>query len=133
MTCCSTNASKLPAVVAGPIAPPAGAVASPKVHVHLHVPDLRDAVAFYRAFFGSNPVKLKPGYAKFLPIWSPLNLALGTLLREPRHGRQPHRHPARKPSGRPGSSSARQGCRIAGARGDGSHLLSCEPGQVLGN
>jgi catechol 2,3-dioxygenase-like lactoylglutathione lyase family enzyme len=76
MACCPPNSSTNPAPVAEATAPPTGSIAAPKAHVHLHVPDLAKAVAFYRAFFGSNPVKTKPGYAKFLPIWGPLNLAL---------------------------------------------------------
>jgi lactoylglutathione lyase len=47
-----------------------------KVHIHMHVSDLDKSRAFYRAFFGSPPVKEKPGYAKFLPEWGPVNLAL---------------------------------------------------------
>jgi len=46
------------------------------VHIHLHVPDLTASVVFYRAFFGCDPVKTKDGYAKFLPTWAPVNLAL---------------------------------------------------------
>jgi catechol 2,3-dioxygenase-like lactoylglutathione lyase family enzyme len=46
------------------------------MHVHLHTPDLERAIAFYRAFLGTDPVKQKPGYAKFLPAWAPVNLAL---------------------------------------------------------
>ena len=74
MACCSPNSNSKPLAVAEE-APPT-ATASPKAHIHLHVPNLTEAIAFYRAFFGSNPVKAKPGYAKFLPIWSPVNLAL---------------------------------------------------------
>jgi catechol 2,3-dioxygenase-like lactoylglutathione lyase family enzyme len=47
-----------------------------KVHVHMHVSDLVKSREFYRAFFGTAPVKEKPGYAKFLPAWGPVNLAL---------------------------------------------------------
>ena len=49
---------------------------SAKVHIHMHVSDLAKSRAFYRAFFGAEPVKEKPGYAKFLPEWGPVNLAL---------------------------------------------------------
>ncbi len=52
------------------------AIASPKVHIHLHVRDLAASVNFYRALFGTDPIKLLPGYAKFLPSWGPVNLAL---------------------------------------------------------
>jgi lactoylglutathione lyase len=47
-----------------------------KVHVHMHVSDLDKSREFYRVFFGSTPVKEKPGYVKFLPEWGPVNLAL---------------------------------------------------------
>ena len=49
---------------------------SAKVHLHMHVSDLDKSHEFYRAFFGSAPVKEKPGYVKFLPEWAPVNLAL---------------------------------------------------------
>ena len=51
-------------------------LAAPKVHLHLQVGDLARSVDFYRALFGVEPVKLLPGYAKFLPGWGPVNLAL---------------------------------------------------------
>src|SRR5262245_58826707 len=47
-----------------------------KVHVHMHVSDLAKSREFYRAFFGADPVKEKPGYVKFLPAWGPVNVAL---------------------------------------------------------
>jgi catechol 2,3-dioxygenase-like lactoylglutathione lyase family enzyme len=46
------------------------------VHVHLHVADLEASRAFYERFLGAPAVKLKPGYAKFLPDFAPINLAL---------------------------------------------------------
>ena len=49
---------------------------TPKVHVHMHVSDLAKSRAFYEAFFGVEPVKVKPGYVKFLAPFGPLNLAL---------------------------------------------------------
>jgi catechol 2,3-dioxygenase-like lactoylglutathione lyase family enzyme len=51
---------------------------SAKVHLHLHVSDLAKSRAFYEKFLGGDPVKVKPGYAKFLPEWAPVNLALST-------------------------------------------------------
>jgi catechol 2,3-dioxygenase-like lactoylglutathione lyase family enzyme len=51
---------------------------SAKVHLHLHVSDLAKSRAFYERFFGDGPVKVKPGYVKFLPEWAPVNLALST-------------------------------------------------------
>jgi catechol 2,3-dioxygenase-like lactoylglutathione lyase family enzyme len=51
-------------------------IEAPKVHVHMTVSNLEKSRAFYEAFFGVSPVKVKPGYAKFLPRFGPLNLAL---------------------------------------------------------
>jgi len=47
-----------------------------RVHVHLKVADLERSREFYARFFGTEPVKVRPGYAKFLPEFGPLNLAL---------------------------------------------------------
>jgi lactoylglutathione lyase len=47
-----------------------------KVHLHMHVSDLAKSREFYEKFLGEGPVKVKPGYAKFLPGWAPVNLAL---------------------------------------------------------
>ena len=49
-----------------------------KVHLHLHVSDLAKSREFYEKFLGATPVKIKPGYVKFLPEWAPVNLALST-------------------------------------------------------
>jgi len=51
---------------------------SAKVHLHMHVSDLGKSRAFYERFLGGDPVKVKPGYVKFLPAWAPVNLALST-------------------------------------------------------
>jgi catechol 2,3-dioxygenase-like lactoylglutathione lyase family enzyme len=51
---------------------------SAKVHLHLHVSDLAKSRTFYEKFLGRDPVKVKPGYVKFLPEWAPVNLALST-------------------------------------------------------
>ena len=48
----------------------------PKVHVALNVNDIETSVNFYRAMFGIDPVKLKPGYAKFDIAEPALNLTL---------------------------------------------------------
>ena len=47
-----------------------------KVHVALNVNDVDESVNFYRAMFGVDPVKLKPGYAKFDIAEPALNLTL---------------------------------------------------------
>ena len=44
---------------------------SAKVHVHMQVSDLSKSREFYERFFGGDPVKVKPGYVKFLPDWAP--------------------------------------------------------------
>lgn len=49
---------------------------SAKVHLHMHVSDLAKSREFYEKFLGEGPVKVKHGYAKFLPEWAPVNLAL---------------------------------------------------------
>jgi catechol 2,3-dioxygenase-like lactoylglutathione lyase family enzyme len=46
------------------------------VHIHLHVSDLEASRVFYQRFLGAEPVKVKPGYVKFLPAFAPINLAL---------------------------------------------------------
>ena len=51
---------------------------SAKVHLHLHVSDLAKSRAFYEQFLGTEPVKVKNGYVKFLPDWAPVNLALSS-------------------------------------------------------
>jgi catechol 2,3-dioxygenase-like lactoylglutathione lyase family enzyme len=47
-----------------------------KVHIALNVNDIDESVKFYRAMFGIDPVKLKPGYAKFDIAEPALNLTL---------------------------------------------------------
>jgi catechol 2,3-dioxygenase-like lactoylglutathione lyase family enzyme len=49
---------------------------APKVHVHMKVSSLEKSRAFYEKFLGTPPVKVKPGYLKFLAPLGPLNLAL---------------------------------------------------------
>jgi catechol 2,3-dioxygenase-like lactoylglutathione lyase family enzyme len=46
------------------------------VHIALNVSRFEEAVKFYRAMFGVDPVKHKPGYAKFDIAEPPLNLTL---------------------------------------------------------
>ena len=47
-----------------------------KIHIALNVKDVEQSVRFYRAMFGVDPVKWKPGYAKFDVAEPPLNLTL---------------------------------------------------------
>src|SRR6185503_13395483 len=50
-----------------------------KVHVALNVRNIEESVAFYRAMFGVEPAKLKPGYAKFDVSEPALNLTLNYI------------------------------------------------------
>jgi catechol 2,3-dioxygenase-like lactoylglutathione lyase family enzyme len=50
-----------------------------KVHVALNVKDVEDSVKFYRTMFGVEPVKHKPGYAKFDIAEPALNLTLNYI------------------------------------------------------
>jgi len=63
---------------------------TPRVHVHMRVSDLEKSRAFYERFFGVAPVKVKPGYVKFLPPWGPLNLALSEEQRAGNGGHVDH-------------------------------------------
>ena len=47
-----------------------------KTHISLNTPKFEESVEFYKAFFGKDPVKIKPGYAKFDIEEPSLNLAL---------------------------------------------------------
>jgi catechol 2,3-dioxygenase-like lactoylglutathione lyase family enzyme len=49
---------------------------SRKVHIALNVNDVDQSVRFYRAMFGAEPMKWKPGYAKFAIDEPALNLTL---------------------------------------------------------
>lgn len=49
---------------------------APRVHIHMTVADLAKSRRFYEQFLGVTPVKVKPGYVKFLPEFGPLNLVL---------------------------------------------------------
>jgi len=47
-----------------------------KTHIALNTPRFDESVRFYRTFLGLEPVKLKPGYAKFDVAEPALNLTL---------------------------------------------------------
>ncbi|SRR5581483_3154338 len=63
---------------------------TPRVHVHMTVSDLDRSRAFYEALFGVAPVKVRPGYVKFLPPFGPLNLALSEGRAADGRGRVAH-------------------------------------------
>ena len=56
-----------------------------RLHISLGVSDISRSVAFYRVFFGTDPVKVRSDYAKFELIEPPLNIAL-THFGEPSKG-----------------------------------------------
>jgi catechol 2,3-dioxygenase-like lactoylglutathione lyase family enzyme len=49
---------------------------TPKVHIALNVKNLQESLAFYRALWGVEPVKLRTGYAKFDIAEPAVNLTL---------------------------------------------------------
>ena len=49
-----------------------------RLHVHVGVKNLEEAVRFYSAVFGAQPVKLKPDYAKWLLADPSVNFAIST-------------------------------------------------------
>jgi catechol 2,3-dioxygenase-like lactoylglutathione lyase family enzyme len=56
---------------------------SSRVQLALNVDSLEEAVAFYSKLFGTEPAKLRPGYANFAVADPPLKLI---LLENPGHG-----------------------------------------------
>lgn len=50
-----------------------------RVHVSLNVSDVARSIDFYRRMFGSEPVRVRPGYAKFDIADPPINLALNEV------------------------------------------------------
>lgn len=47
-----------------------------RLQLALNVPNLDDAIAFYTKFFGTEPAKVRPGYANFAIANPPLKLVL---------------------------------------------------------
>jgi catechol 2,3-dioxygenase-like lactoylglutathione lyase family enzyme len=47
-----------------------------RVQLALNVDDLASSIAFYRALFGAEPAKVRPGYANFAIAEPPLKLVL---------------------------------------------------------
>ncbi len=51
-----------------------------RMHVHVGVDSIPEAVRFYSALFGAEPVKLKPDYAKWMLDDPRLNFAVSTRV-----------------------------------------------------
>lgn len=49
-----------------------------RVHIHIGVKNLEDAIRFYTALFGAAPMKIKPDYAKWLLDDPHVNVAVST-------------------------------------------------------
>jgi catechol 2,3-dioxygenase-like lactoylglutathione lyase family enzyme len=56
----------------------------------MKVSSLEKSRAFYEKFLGTAPVKVKPGYVKFLAPFGPLNLALSEAAPADGHGHVDH-------------------------------------------
>jgi len=52
-----------------------------RLHLHISVPDIDQAVAFYNALFGSRPVVVKDDYAKWMLEDPRVNLAISSRAR----------------------------------------------------
>ena len=50
-----------------------------KAHVSLNVRNVEKSIDFYRRLLGIEPMKVRPGYAKFDVVTPPLNLALNEV------------------------------------------------------
>ena len=57
-----------------------------KPHVALNVRNVESSLAFYSRLFGIDPVKVRPGYAKFDVQQPPLNLSLNESAESQRGG-----------------------------------------------
>lgn len=51
-------------------------------HLAINVSDLKASLAFYKAFFDAEPVKVRAGYAKFELHHPPLNFSLNEVIGE---------------------------------------------------
>jgi catechol 2,3-dioxygenase-like lactoylglutathione lyase family enzyme len=63
-----------------------------RAHIALEVSDVQRSIDFYRVLFAAEPVKVRPGYAKFEPSDPSLNLSLNQGVGGPigRRGGQQH-------------------------------------------
>ena len=51
-----------------------------RLHIHVGVSELDQAIRFYSALFNAGPVKIKPGYAKWLLDDPSMNFAISTRV-----------------------------------------------------
>jgi catechol 2,3-dioxygenase-like lactoylglutathione lyase family enzyme len=63
---------------------------SARVHMALVVSELERSIAFYRALFGAEPTKRRPGYARFEPGEPSVNLSLNEGRVRPHEGAGQH-------------------------------------------
>ena len=104
---------------------------SSRLQLALNVNDIDQAVAFYSKLFGTEPAKLRPGYANFAIAEPPLKLV---LLENPGQGGSlnhlgvevPDTDTVETEQARLAAGRARPG------RGRRNHLLLRQAGQVLG-
>lgn len=54
-----------------------------RLHVHVSVENIEDAVKFYTTMFGAEPVKQKPDYAKWLLNEPSINFAISSRGKKP--------------------------------------------------
>src|SRR5262249_3110181 len=54
-----------------------------RMHVHVGVEDLQNAIGFYSALFGSQPAVVKPDYAKWMLDDPRVNFAISTRGKQP--------------------------------------------------
>jgi len=54
-----------------------------RMHVHVAVPDIADAIGFYSALFSAQPVVVKPDYAKWMLDDPRVNFAISARGRQP--------------------------------------------------
>lgn len=68
----------------------AGETSQVKMHLSINVSDLNRSLAFYEAFFGVAPNKVRPGYANFDLAVPPLKFALNEQPVQPGTGTLNH-------------------------------------------
>ncbi len=61
-----------------------------RLHIHIGVERLEEAIEFYSRLFGAEPVKRKPDYAKWMLEDPRVNLAISTRASNERRGSSGH-------------------------------------------